>query len=107
NSWRSCRKKASRSRAAPSRSTARSSGCCRAICAGTTNDGTGGLDFCPPQLLRHVMEAEAFDQSLRKFIRHIPFVPFTVELVSGSSFLVEHPEAIAFNAGVGAFIAPD
>lgn len=47
------------------------------------------------------MDRESFDQSLRSFVRRIPFQPFVIEFVSGSSIRVTHPEALAFNAGVG------
>ncbi len=36
-----------------------------------------------------------------------PFRPFVVELVSGSRIRVDHPEAMAFNAGVAVHIAQD
>jgi hypothetical protein len=53
------------------------------------------------------MEMNAFDRSLRAFVRRIPFQPFTVELTSGSRFQVLHPEALAFNAGLAVYIGPD
>ena len=53
------------------------------------------------------MEAESFDRSLRTFCRRLPFQPFTVELVSGTRFQIEHPEALAFNAGTAVYISPD
>ncbi|MDQ6623125.1 MAG: hypothetical protein M3Y86_06525 [Verrucomicrobiota bacterium] len=50
------------------------------------------------------MEWEAFDRTLRQFIRRVPFKPFSVELNSGSRFSVHHPEALAFNHGVAVYI---
>ncbi len=53
------------------------------------------------------MESESFDRSLRAFCRRVPFQPFTVELLSGTRFRVEHPEALAVNGGTAVYIAPD
>ena len=53
------------------------------------------------------MQAEAFERSLRGFSRSVPFEPFLVELVSGSSFTVDHPEALVFRGGLAVYIAPD
>ena len=53
------------------------------------------------------MKAEAFDRSLRAFVRRTPFQPFTVELVSGTRLEVKHPEALAVNGGTAVYIAPD
>ncbi len=53
------------------------------------------------------MESESFDRSLRAFCRRVPFQPFTVELLSGTRFQVEHSEALAFSGGMAVYIAPD
>lgn len=53
------------------------------------------------------MEIESFQASLRSFARRTPFLPFTVELTSGTRFQVLHPEALAFNAGLAVYISPD
>src|SRR5579875_2147228 len=45
------------------------------------------------------MQTDAFERSLRAFVRRAPFQPFTVELTSGTRFQVLHPEALAFNGG--------
>ena len=47
------------------------------------------------------MDRDTFDQSLRALVRREPFEPFVVEFVSGASIRVTHPEAVAFNVGVG------
>jgi len=52
------------------------------------------------------MQAETFDETLRGFSRRVPFKPFSVELVSGTSFTVDHPEALVFRAGIAVYIAP-
>ena len=51
------------------------------------------------------MEAGHFDRSLRAFQRRAPFHPFTVALVSGERFQVDHPEALVVRDGVAVFIA--
>ncbi|MBW3540373.1 MAG: hypothetical protein KY476_08890 [Planctomycetes bacterium] len=51
------------------------------------------------------MLAENFDQSLRGFHRRRPFRPFLVELVSGSTVRIEHPEALVYRAGSAVYIA--
>ncbi len=53
------------------------------------------------------MQIEAFERSLRAFVRRAPFQPFTVELTSGTRFQVLHPEALAFNGGLAVYIGPD
>jgi hypothetical protein len=53
------------------------------------------------------MHTDAFERSLRAFVRRVPFQPFTVELTSGSRFQVLHPEALAFNGGLAVYISPD
>ena len=53
------------------------------------------------------MQSDAFERSLRAFVRRAPFTPFTVELTSGTSFQVLHPEALAFNGGLAVYISPD
>jgi hypothetical protein len=53
------------------------------------------------------MTSEAFDRSLRAFRRRTPIRPFHVKLVSGCSFSIEHPEALATQAGVAVYVAPD
>jgi hypothetical protein len=54
-----------------------------------------------------VMTAETFDRTLRAFQRRTPFQPFTVELVSGYRFQVDHPEALIYRSGVGIHVASD
>lgn len=51
------------------------------------------------------MTRENFDRSLRAFQRRIPFRRFTVALVNGDRFQVDHPEALVLRDGVAAFVA--
>ncbi len=53
------------------------------------------------------MEASNFDRSLRTVQRQSPFRPFTVALINGDRFQVDHPEALVVRAGVAVFIAAD
>jgi hypothetical protein len=48
-----------------------------------------------------------FERALRRYTRRKPFRPFVVELTSGSSFRVEHPEALAFYNGIAVYLASD
>lgn len=50
------------------------------------------------------MEANNFDQTLSAFKRRRPFRPFTVALVNGDRFEVDHPEALVVRDGVAVFI---
>lgn len=52
------------------------------------------------------MELEALARTLRAFARRMPFQPFIVELKSGSRFAVSHPEAVAFDGGLGVYVSP-
>jgi hypothetical protein len=51
------------------------------------------------------MLPQNFERSLRAFVRRTPFRPFTVELVSGDRFQVDHPEALVFRGGLAVFIS--
>jgi hypothetical protein len=51
------------------------------------------------------MTADHFDRSLRAFQRRTAFRAFTVELVSGDRFQVDHPEALIVRDGVAVFVA--
>jgi hypothetical protein len=51
------------------------------------------------------MTTDNFDRSLRAFQRRSPFKAFTVELVSGHRFQVDHPEVLVLRDGVAVFVA--
>jgi hypothetical protein len=51
------------------------------------------------------MTTDDFDRSLRVFQRRSPFKVFTIELVSGHRFQVDHPEALVLRDGVAVFVA--
>ena len=53
------------------------------------------------------MTAKNFDRALAALHRRRPFRRFTVELVSGSRFQVDHPEALVVRGGTAVFIAAD
>jgi hypothetical protein len=52
------------------------------------------------------MEADDFDRTLPAFRRRVPFRPFTVALVNGDRFEVDHPDAIVIRDGVAVYIGP-
>lgn len=51
------------------------------------------------------MDPGSFERSLRAFQRRTPFRPFTVALVNGDRFQVDHPEALVVRDGVAVFVA--
>jgi hypothetical protein len=51
------------------------------------------------------MTPENFERTLRRFQRRTPFRPFTVEMVSGDRFQVDHPEALVLRDGIAVFVA--
>ena len=53
------------------------------------------------------MTSDHFDRTLGAFQRRAPFRPFTVELVSGYRFQVDHPEALILRGGVAVYLAAD
>lgn len=52
------------------------------------------------------MLLENFERILRGFTQRTPFRPFTVELINGRQFAVEHPEALIMRNGMAVYIAP-
>ena len=50
------------------------------------------------------MRQANFESVLQAFVRRRPFKPFTVELVSGGRFIVDHPEALALRGAVAVYI---
>lgn len=50
------------------------------------------------------MTADKFERILRAFQRRTPFKSFTVELVSGARFQVDHQEALVLRDGLAGFI---
>jgi hypothetical protein len=52
------------------------------------------------------MEAANFDQTLGAFKGRKPFRPFTVALVDGDRFEVDHPDGLVVRDGVAVYIRP-
>ena len=52
------------------------------------------------------MDQESFNGTIRAFKNRIPFRPFTVTLVNGNKYEVDHPEALAVRGGLAMFAAP-
>lgn len=53
------------------------------------------------------MEPATFDRGLRSLAKKQLFLPFQVELLSGESFVVDHPEALVYRGGMAVYVAPD
>lgn len=51
------------------------------------------------------MEANHFEQTLEVFKDRRPFRPFTVALVNGDRFEVDHPGALAVRDGIAMYIS--
>lgn len=51
------------------------------------------------------MTAENFDRVLNTLASQAPFHPFTVELLNGRRFAVDHPRAFVNRDGVAVFVA--
>jgi hypothetical protein len=52
------------------------------------------------------MDRDTFTNTLRAFRNRTPFQPFTVAMVNGDRFEVDHPEALALRDGLALFAAP-
>jgi hypothetical protein len=50
------------------------------------------------------MTEEAFDQTVRSFVKRRPFMPFVVELLDGRRIIVPHRH-VAFGGGVAGFLS--
>ncbi len=51
------------------------------------------------------MDPGHFERSLRAFQRRTPFRSYTVALVNGDHFQVDHPEALVLRDGAAVYIA--
>jgi hypothetical protein len=52
------------------------------------------------------MTADNFEKTLKAFQERLPFQPFTVVLLSGKQFEVDHPGALVHRDGVAIFVGP-
>jgi hypothetical protein len=52
------------------------------------------------------MDQDTFDGTIRAFKHRTPFRPFTVAMVNGDRFEVDHPDALAVRGGIALFAAP-
>lgn len=52
------------------------------------------------------MRPDYFDETLQAFTTRNPYKPFTVVLVNGNRFEVDHPRAITFRDGGAVYLAP-
>ena len=52
------------------------------------------------------MDRDTFNGTIRAFKHRTPFRPFTVEMVNGDRFEVDHPDVLAIRDGIAPFAAP-
>ena len=52
------------------------------------------------------MTAKRFDDVLQGMAGRLPFRPFTVEIVGGQRFQIDHPAALAYRGGAAVFFSP-
>lgn len=52
------------------------------------------------------MRAEVFHETIRALASREPYKPFTVVLMNGNRFEVDHPAALAYRDGFAMYIAP-
>ena len=52
------------------------------------------------------MDRDTFNATIRAFKHRTPFRPFTVSMVNGNRFEVDHPDALAVRDGIALFAAP-
>lgn len=52
------------------------------------------------------MNADNFDHTLTAFVKRNPFRPFTVALVNGDRFEVDHANALVVRDGVAVYVGP-
>ena len=52
------------------------------------------------------MTAEHFEQIFDALCHRSPFHPFTVEIVGGQRFEIDHPQAMVVRDGVAVFLQP-
>ncbi|MCG8584584.1 MAG: hypothetical protein MI757_07725 [Pirellulales bacterium] len=53
------------------------------------------------------MTSSNFERVLSAVHRRTPFRPFTVELVSGTQIVVDHPEALVMRGGVAVYLSKE
>ena len=79
----------------------------RARCLDASRLSRIGLPHFPSVRPGHDVDTEHFERILRAYQHRTPFRPFTVALVNGDRFQVDHPEALALRDGVAVLIAAD
>ena len=52
------------------------------------------------------MDAEVFDRTMVTFKKQVPYYPFTVALVNGDRYEVDHPDAVVVRDGTAVYLAP-
>jgi hypothetical protein len=52
------------------------------------------------------MRAEFFDETINALVTREPFKPFTVVLVNGNRFEIDHPRAVVYRDGGAVYLGP-
>jgi hypothetical protein len=52
------------------------------------------------------MEIDTFQEALNTFLKRVPYRPFTVSLINGDRYEVDHPGAVVTRDGVAVYVAP-
>lgn len=52
------------------------------------------------------MSPEMFEETILANKRRVPFKPFTIVVISGSRYEVDHPEAILVRSGSAIYMGP-
>lgn len=52
------------------------------------------------------MDSPLFNATFLAFKHRVPFRPFTVTMVNGNQFEVDHPDALSVRGGAALFLAP-
>ena len=53
------------------------------------------------------MDRATFDSTIRAFKHRTPYKPFTIAMVNGNRFEIDHPEALALRDGMALFAGPE
>jgi hypothetical protein len=52
------------------------------------------------------MSIEFFDETMTVFVNRVPYKPFTVVLVNGNRFEIDHPRAVVYRDGGAVYLGP-
>ena len=64
--------------------------------------GSGAIYNGPTGRGKNLISKEQFEDTLRRFLRREPFIPFVIEMLDGTQVEVDYP-SVAFNQGGGCY----